>query len=194
MAILIIYYLGFFFPSVRTCCRASLGHQYMVKEYNPRWCKGYHFPWQPVSCVLQDPSCLPVNIQIQLKGSLSLEAWSCLKLRKERHSFCTLLPELCSVEALELLWKACSMKGPWQWKKFPSLVQSSWDYDLLSVCKAHCASTHADGRGFLMWWLLCFVWEDLHPFGSWDMLLFYFCFDNWNQGQPGIFVVLEKSK
>lgn len=29
--------------------------------------------------MLQDSSCLPVNIQIQLKGCLSLEVWSCLK-------------------------------------------------------------------------------------------------------------------
>lgn len=34
-----------------------LGDQYAVKEYNQHWWRGYPFPRQPVSSVLQDPSC-----------------------------------------------------------------------------------------------------------------------------------------
>lgn len=39
-----IYYLSFFFPFTENLLQGTtLGHQYVVKEYNQYWCRGYMF-------------------------------------------------------------------------------------------------------------------------------------------------------
>lgn len=181
---MICYLSGFFFPAVRPCWGHSPGQQYVVREYDQRWCRGHPFPWQPVVCVLQDPSSLPVYIHIPLQGWFSLGALSCPKCPtwEKREALFKLY---CLSSARWRHWSFC--EKPWLLRVPGNGRNSHHGPEQLGSCwKERKGTEHIclGGRAeFAHTTTLVFCLED--PSGSGDMLLFYFCFDNWSQGQPG---------
>lgn len=150
MAILMIcYYLGFF-PL-----------QWDLAEGTPQALKGcdqhcaegvpFHGSLHCVCCSSQAPCLLKFTF-----NWFSPEALSCLKCPawEKRGS------ELCSVEAFELLWEACS--GCWQWQEFPPWPRVA---GIMAQGKAQSTSACMDGQSLLTQQLLCFAWRTLLALG-----------------------------